>query len=106
MGGHRLQVFERAAIGQVRSDPSCPETVVAAAPGSPIVGQTVEAVEHRAEGAFFIVQVDRQGGDTITNPGPDTRIEAGDGIVMVGRGAKARAQNALFTARAFRTSAR
>jgi Trk K+ transport system NAD-binding subunit len=100
-GSDRMRDFER-----ILHSLGLEMEVAAAAPGSPIVGQTVEAVEHRAEGAFFIVQVDRQGGDTITNPGPDTKIEAGDGIVMVGRGAKARAQNALFTTRAFRTSAR
>ena len=100
-GSDRMRDFER-----ILHSLGLEMEVVAAAPGSAIVGQTIEAVEHRAEGAFFIVQVDRQGGDTITNPPQDSRIEAGDGIVLVGRGARARAQSALFSARAFRTSAR
>jgi voltage-gated potassium channel len=80
--------------------------VVSAAPDSPIVGQTVEAVEQEANGAFFIVQVNRRDGQAITNPAPDLRIEAGDGVVFVGRGAKARALNNLFSADTFRPSAR
>ena len=79
--------------------------VIAAAPESPIVGQTVEAVEQEANGAFFIVQINRRGGGAITSPQADLRIEPGDGIVIVGRGAKARALSRLFTGSRFRTSA-
>ena len=72
--------------------------VVSAAPESSIVGQTVAAVEAESNGAFFIVQVNRRDGLAFTNPAPDLRIEAGDGVVFVGRGAKARALNNLFSA--------
>ena len=40
---------------------------VRAAPGSTIAGRAIEAVEQRAEGVFFIVQIDRQGGEAVTN---------------------------------------
>ena len=72
--------------------------VVSAAPDSPIVGQTIEMVEKEANGAFFIVQINRREGEAITGPAGDLRIEAGDGIVFVGRGAKARALSGLFSA--------
>lgn len=72
--------------------------VVSAAAESPIVGQTVEIVEREANGAFFIVQINRREGEAITGPAPDLRIEAGDGIVFVGRGAKTRALSGLFSA--------
>ena len=80
--------------------------VIAAAPGSAIVGQTIEAVEQQAHGAFFIVQINRRDGDAITHPEPATQIQAGDGIVIVGRGVQARAMADLFTAKAFRFSVR
>ena len=72
--------------------------VVSAAPESPIVGQTIEAVEQEANGAFFIVQLNRREGEAITGPPSDLRIEPGDGVVIVGRGAKARALSGLFSA--------
>jgi voltage-gated potassium channel len=72
--------------------------VVSAAPECPIVGLTIEAVEQEANGAFFIVQLNRREGEAITGPAPDLRIEPGDGVVIVGRGAKARALSALFSA--------
>lgn len=80
--------------------------VVSAAPDSPIVGQTIAMVEREANGAFFIVQLNRREGEAITSPAPDLLIEAGDGVTIVGRGAKARALSGLFTASTFRTSTR
>lgn len=71
--------------------------IVSAAPESPIVGRTVDEVEQEANGAFFVVQINRRDGDAITGPPPDLRVEAGDGIVFVGRGAKARALSPLFS---------
>lgn len=59
--------------------------VAAAAPGSPAVGQTIEALEREAAGAFFVVQVNRRSGEALTSPEPHTRIEAGDGLVLIGR---------------------
>ncbi len=70
--------------------------IMPASPESRIVGQTIESVEREAEGAFFIVQIDRRNGETITGPAPDMRIEAGDGLVIIGRGAKTRSLTSLF----------
>ena len=100
-GSERMRDFER-----VLQSLGLELEVVAAAPGSPIVGQTVESVEQQANGAFFIVQINRREGDAITPPDGNTQIEAGDGIVIVGRGAKARALSGLFAARAYRFSVR
>lgn len=84
--------------------------VVVAAPKSAVVGLTIEAVEQLAEGAFFIVQIDRGEGDTITRPESSVVVQESDGVVLVGRGAQTRAVRALFEeakARAgFRVSAR
>lgn len=100
-GSERMADFER-----VLRSLGLEMEVVGAAPGGPIVGQTIETVEGRANGAFFIVQLNRRNGDAITQPGPDTRIEPGDGIVIVGRGAKARSMRDLFSPTAFRVSVR
>jgi voltage-gated potassium channel Kch len=100
-GSERMRDFER-----VLQSLGLELEVVAAAPGSPIVGQTIEAVEQQANGAFFIVQLNRREGEAITHPEPTTMIEAGDGLVIVGRGAKARALSGLFAARAYRFSVR
>ena len=83
--------------------------VAIAAPQSPAIGKTLAMVEDQAAGAFFIVQLNRHGGDMITRPDPNTRIEAGDGLVLVGRGDRARALSSLFEAggrAGFRVSAR
>lgn len=100
-GSERMRDFER-----VLRSLGLELEVVAAAPGSPIVGETVEAVEHQSNGAFFIVQLNRREGEAITHPDGNTAIEAGDGLVIVGRGVKARALSGLFAARAYRFSVR
>jgi voltage-gated potassium channel Kch len=71
------------------------ELIEAAADG-PLAGQTVAAVEQKTGGALFIVQINRRGGHAMTDPAPDTVIMAGDGVVVLGRGAKARALGGLF----------
>jgi voltage-gated potassium channel len=103
-GSDRMQDFEKVlhALGLDMD-------VVVAAPGSAAVGRTLAAVERQANGAFFIVQINRRAGEAMTQPEPHTVIEAGDGLVVVGRGAQARAHVGLFEARkrsAFRVSAR
>jgi voltage-gated potassium channel len=83
--------------------------VVVAAPKSPVIGMSIEAIENQANGAFFIVQINRRDGDAITRPEGSLVIEASDGLVLVGRGAQARALGSLFNARGrsgFRVSAR
>ena len=59
--------------------------VVTAAPGSPAIGETIEAIERAAEGAFFIVQTIHRDGAAITQPEPGMRIRDGDGLVLIGR---------------------
>ncbi len=103
-GSGRMQDFEKVlhALGLDMD-------VVVAAPGSAVVGRTLETVEKQANGAFFIVQINRRAGEAVTQPDPNTVIEAGDGLVVVGRGVQARALSGLFEARsraAFRVSAR
>jgi voltage-gated potassium channel len=58
---------------------------------------TIEEIETRAGGAFFIVQLNRRNGDAITGPDKTLRVEAGDGVVVVGRSGQA--ISAQFAAR-------
>jgi Trk K+ transport system NAD-binding subunit len=92
-GSRRMQDFE-----EILHTLGLEIDVISAAPESPIVGQTIETVEQEAKGAFFIVQLDRRAGEAVTSPTPDLLIEPGDGLVIVGRGAKARALSGLFSA--------
>jgi voltage-gated potassium channel len=71
------------------------EVVVAPEHGA-LTNLSIEDIEARVAGAFFIVQINRRSGDTITGPDKATRIEPGDGVVTVGRSAQA--INALFAA--------
>jgi voltage-gated potassium channel len=71
------------------------ELIEAAADGR-LPGQTVGAIEQRAGGGLHIVQINRHGGHAIADPPRDTIIQPGDGIVILGRGAKARALGGLF----------
>ncbi|MFI4975185.1 MAG: potassium channel family protein [Caulobacterales bacterium] len=59
--------------------------VVSAAEHSGVPGLTVEALERRAAGAFFVAQVDRPGGEPLVSPPGETVIQPGDGLVLVGR---------------------
>jgi voltage-gated potassium channel len=70
--------------------------LIEAAPGSKLVGRTIDAIEQQADGALFIVQINRPGGKALADPDGKTVIEPGDGVVIVGRGAKARALGGLF----------
>jgi voltage-gated potassium channel Kch len=59
------------------------------------VGVTVGDLETRAKGGFFIVQLDRRSGDTLTRPAASEKIEAGDGVLIVSRGQAANAASLL-----------
>ena len=61
-------------------------TVAAVHERSEAVGLTIAELETRARGAFFVVRLDQRDGGTISQPPADTRISAGDGLVLVGRG--------------------
>jgi voltage-gated potassium channel Kch len=103
-GSDRMRDFEKVLLSL-----GLDIQVVIAAPKSPAVGKTIETIEQQGNGAFFIVQINRRDGEAVTRPQPSTVIADGDGLVLVGRGAQARAVSALFEAggrTAFRVSAR
>jgi voltage-gated potassium channel Kch len=74
--------------------------VVVAAERSLADGVTIGELESRAKGAFFVVQIHPRSGEAVTRPPRETAIQAGDGLVVVGRGAGA--VNSFFTAPAGR----
>jgi voltage-gated potassium channel Kch len=103
-GSERMKDFEKVLLSL-----GLDIQVVVAAPKSASIGKTIEAVEQQANGAFFVVQINRRDGEAITRPDGSTIIEDGDGLVLVGRGAPSKAIGALFEAgsrTAFRVSAR
>ncbi len=59
--------------------------VVVAAEKSGVVGLTIAELERRSGGKLFVVQLNSKDGEVITRPGPEARIQAGDGVVVVGR---------------------
>lgn len=69
--------------------------VVSAADRGGFTGLDVAAIEKQAQGSFLIVAVHRQDGSTITRPPADTRIEAGDGVVVIGRSGRSGALDAF-----------
>ena len=52
--------------------------------GQTASGLTVEALESRAPGCFFVARIDR-GGEIISRPEPGALILQGDGLIVVGR---------------------
>jgi voltage-gated potassium channel len=73
--------------------------------GSSCVGRTIEAIEHEAGGSFLIVGLNRRDGDPMMRPEPATMIQAGDGVVILGRPGRARMVATIFE-RGLRRSAR
>jgi Trk K+ transport system NAD-binding subunit len=59
--------------------------VVVAAEGSAFAGLTVEEIENEAERGFFIIAVEPAGSGKAERPAPGTRINAGDGVTILGR---------------------
>jgi voltage-gated potassium channel len=92
-GSDRMRDFEKVLLSL-----GLELHVVTAASQSPAIGKTIEQLEQQASGGFFVVQLDRKGGEAMTRPAPSVQIEAGDGLVLVGRAAQARALSALFEA--------
>ena len=72
--------------------------IVAAAKDSPAVGASIADVERLAQGAFMIAAIERKGGSTIFQPPLIMRIEAGDGVAVVGRPTRAEAMQKIFMA--------
>ena len=60
------------------------ETVVAGDDGT-FAGQTIADVERKGEGAFLVVQLKHRAGEIVNRPASETRIEPGDGVVLIGR---------------------
>ena len=79
-GSERMRDFEK-----VLRDLGMQMEMVFAAENSAAANVTVEELERRGKGAFFVVQIDRQTGETITRPPASTMIGAGDGLLVVGR---------------------
>ena len=97
-GSERMRDFEK-----VLRDLGMEMEVVTVVEKTAVVGLTIAELESRAKGAFFVVQINRGDGDVITRPPGDLKIQAGDGLVVVGRmGSRV---NTLFTAPAERPRA-
>ena len=63
--------------------------VVVAPEKGALTGLSIEQIERRAEGKFFVVQLNRKGGDTITDPDRALTVQGGDGVVIVSRSGQA-----------------
>jgi voltage-gated potassium channel len=70
--------------------------VVAAATGSQSVGATIGQLEAIAGGAFLVVALDRQNGETVLQPSADVAIHEGDGVAIVGRPGRAQIVESVF----------
>ena len=79
-GSDRMRDFEK-----VLRDLGLEMEVVVAAEKSAAVGATIEELERRGKGAFFVVQINHHNGETITRPSGKVKVSAGDGLVVVGR---------------------
>lgn len=97
-GSERMQDFEK-----VLRDLGLDLEVVVAAERSPADGVTIGELEQRAKGAFFVVQINHRDGAVVTRPPRTTQVHAGDGLVLVARGAGA--VSAFFSAPAGRPRA-
>jgi len=76
----RMQELERT----LRNLGLAIEVVVVPESGA-LTDLTIEDIEARARGAFFVVQLNPRDGDPITAPAKELRVKAGDGLVVVGR---------------------
>ena len=65
--------------------------VIAVEEGGRAVGRTVRSIEQEAAGAFLVVAVNRRAGTRLLRPEEDALIQAGDGVVLVGRPGRAQA---------------
>ena len=79
-GSDQMRDFEK-----VLRDLGMELEMVVAAENSAAANVSIEDLERRGHGTFFVVQIDRRDGDTITRPSPDTIIGPGDGLLVVGR---------------------
>jgi voltage-gated potassium channel len=61
-----------------------------------VTGRSIAEIETLAQGKFFVLQVERKDGNHISNPEQALRVQAGDGVVIVGR--RSEEARALFDA--------
>jgi voltage-gated potassium channel Kch len=59
--------------------------IMPVAADSPLAGETIDAIEHRAIGSLFVIAVNRKDGETLSRPDPATVIHPGDGVIVVTR---------------------
>jgi Trk K+ transport system NAD-binding subunit len=60
--------------------------VIVSPEGGAFTGLTLAEAERQGRGAFFVVQLNRRGGESLSKPRGDLRIGAGDGLVVVVKG--------------------
>ncbi len=65
--------------------------VVAVEDGSAFCGRTVQEIESAVPGQFLIIAIERAGRVGVERPAPATRVHAGDGVTLLGRGGRAEA---------------
>jgi voltage-gated potassium channel len=61
-----------------------------------LTGLSIEQIERKADGRFFVVQLNRQGGDTLNSPDRALKVQGGDGVVIISRNGEA--ARAMFEA--------
>ena len=59
--------------------------VIVAAEDGPLPGRTIREIEKMAGGSFLVVQLKHRSGEVHNGPAGDRRVEAGDGLVCIGR---------------------
>jgi len=79
-GSKHMRDFERTLRGV-----GLEIEVVSASDHNGVTGLTLEALERRAAGAFFVAQIAREGVEAITQPAADECFQNGDALVLVGR---------------------
>ncbi|MDI9846766.1 NAD-binding protein [Rhodoblastus sp. 17X3] len=74
--------------------------VVTAESGSPCAGLTIGRIEELGAGAFLVVALERQDGESILQPDSEIAVREGDGLALVRRPEKAQRIIELFMAAA------
>ena len=77
----KMQELERALRGL-----GLEMQVVAVPDKGALTDLSIEEIEGRTSGQFFVVQLTRRDGEVFTRPDATMRVRAGDGVVIVGRG--------------------
>jgi len=70
--------------------------VIVVPENGPLTNLSIEEIETRTMGQFFVVQLNRRDGEVLPSPERSLQVNAGDGLVIVGRGGQA--SRAMFEA--------